>query len=525
MDVKTFDEGKHKSYWIETTPQLEILSQPSPDQIYDVIVIGAGIAGLTTAYLLNRAGKNVLVIDRDSVAEGVTGYTTAKVTSLHTLIYDYLIRTFGFEKAKMYAESQQKAIETIATIIERHNIKCDFVRTSAFTYTEESENIEQIQREVDAAKRLRLPADYVVDTELPYQIEGGIEFRNQAHFHPRKYLLAMAQTFLKFGGLIKENTTVYGFNEGNPCFVRTSNGVFKSHDVVVAMHYPLLSTGLYFTRLYPMRSYVISAYVSEPETVSGMYINTDEPLFSIRPQPTETGRMLIFTGLEHKTGHEENTKSCYQKLYDMIRKRFKIEKLSYYWSTQDNFTPDNVPYIGRMIPSSKHIYLTAGFGGWGMTNGTVSGMLLSDMILERDNPWVDLYNPMRIGQIKGIGKFVGQNFDVGVDFLGGRARRFPQITPNTVAPGNGEVIEYGKKKKAIYKDDTGKIHAVSPICTHLGCIVAYNNAEKSWDCPCHGSRFNIDGKVIQGPATSDLQEENTEPISPSIPPQKPSSTP
>ncbi len=498
-------EGKHTSYWLATTTNPEIYFNNS--KTYDVIIAGAGIAGIMTAYFLSTLGKSILIIERDQVLQDVTGHTTAKLTSLHTLIYAKLAKAFDKDFAKLYGQAQQQAIDTVEKIAKKHEIECDFVKAPAVTYTQKKENLQLIKEEVATAQELGLPASFTVQTELPFAVKGAIEFSNQAHFHPRKFLLGIVQQLIKQNVSILENTIVQDFEDGQPCIIKTSRGEFKAQDLVLATHYPILNKGMFFTRLTPYRSYVIAAYLKD-NPIKGMYINSEEPLFSIRPQPTDKGPLHIFTGFRHKPGHEINTNKYYQNLADKVKTTFNVTSIEYFWATQDNHTLDDVPYIGKITPSTEHIYTATGFGGWGMTNGVVSGMLLADLIAKKGNSWAEVFNPARSEQFKKAGSFVKKNLRVAETYVKDKLKSVPKEKLDSIKQGEGHIIEWEGEKIAVYRDPAGNIHAIKPTCTHLGCTISFNTAEVSWDCPCHGSRFSVDGKVIHGPAAYNLEQLN-----------------
>lgn len=494
--------GQHESYWVATTPKTGYPAW-SGEQGFDVVVVGGGIAGITTAYLLKQAGKKVAVLEAGRIVEGATGYTTAKVTSLHTLIYKHVTDHLGRDRARLFAEAQQSAIEMVASLAQQNAIDCDFIRSAAYTYTASKDKVREIEAEVEAAQSLGLPASLVRETSLPYPIEAAVRFDNQAHFHPRKYLLGLAERISGDGSAIFETTRATSIEDGLPCIIKTEKGEIRAGDVVVATHYPILNDGFYFARLTSTRSYALGAHIDGP-VPEGMFINIEEPLYSVRTQPSEKGPLLIITGQKQPTGRDDTAIERYRELERLTRERFPVRSVEYYWSTQDSRTLDRIAYIGKYTRQSKHLFVAAGFGGWGMTNGTVSGMLLSDMILGRKNPWVEIFDPARVEQVKSAGDFISTNANIVKELAGGLlpAARTEKILamPN----GSARVVDWKGQKIAVYKDEEGSLHGVSAKCTHMGCTVSWNNAEKSWDCPCHGSRFDINGDILDTPALSPL---------------------
>ncbi|WP_144416117.1 FAD-dependent oxidoreductase [Calothrix sp. 336/3] len=494
--------GKSISYWIESTPETNY-SPWENNLSVDVAIVGAGIAGITAATLLKRAGKTVAVIDGEKISRGVSGHTTAKVTSLHQLIYADLIQEHGEDKARLYAQSNQAALELVGKLVAEYGIECDFSRQSAYTFTESANDVEQITAEVEAATKLGLPASFVRETSLPFPVAGAVKFEQQAQFHVRKYLLHLAQNIPGDGSYVFENTRVQNVEEGKPCNVITERGNLQAQDVIVATNIPILNEGLFFAKTYPKRSYIIGARIEQSQGFEGMYIGSGEKYYSIRTTPDENGLLLLIGGGGHKVGSVEHTEEKYEDLQEYARSRFGITSIDYHWSTQDFVSFDKLPYIGKLTPSSQHIYVATGFSLWGMTNGTVSAMVLSDLILGVENPWAKLYDATRATPFLTV-EGLKQNLDVGKHWLGDRLKGLGDSLAD-VKEGEGKIVTVNGEKIATYRDQNGTVNAVSAICSHLGCIVNWNSAEKTWDCPCHGARFSCQGKVLHGPAVNDLK--------------------
>jgi glycine/D-amino acid oxidase-like deaminating enzyme/nitrite reductase/ring-hydroxylating ferredoxin subunit len=497
--------GRPVSLWIATTPETGF-PRMEGDISVDVAVLGGGICGIATALQLKQSGMRVAVIEADRVVKSVTGNTTAKITSLHALIYDYLIKQFGEDKARLYGEAQQAAIERIASLVQEHGIDCDFRRTDAYTYTEREEELDQVKAEAEAATRLGLPAAYVESTPLPFPVKGAVKFTGQAQFHPRKYLLALVEKIQGQGSYVFEETRALDIKDEDPCRVETNRGTVTAKSVVLATHFPYHDPNIYFAAMHPGRSYVLGCRLDGP-VPEGMYITAgEEDVHSVRSNPTDDGGAIWMVGGEkHKTGQGGPTIERYKRLELYARSRFNVSSIEYRWSTQDNNTVDRVPYIGKLSSGSKNLYVATGFGGWGMTNSHVAAMLLTDMIQGRENPWADVFDPSRFKPVTSARDFITENMNVAKEFMADRIGT-PELDDIEELPkGRGEVVEWKGDRVALYKDDEGRVYSCSAVCTHMGCIVHWNGAEKSWDCPCHGSRFNYDGKVIQGPANKDLE--------------------
>ena len=489
--------GKATSVWLDTT---SATAYPALDRdlAVDVIVIGGGITGLTVATLLKETGKSVAVLEAKRVVEDVTGHTTAKITALHTLVYDTLIDRFGEDQARLYGQANLAALEAIAGRAQA--IDCDFERQASYTYAESEAERGRVRREAAAAARLGLPAAYVEQPPLPFPVAGAVRFDHQAQFHPRKYLLALAAALPGEGTYLFEHTPALEVTEGEPCVVTTPHGTVRARDVVIATHYPIHDKAFYFARLSPKRSYVLGVRV-EGDLPPGMYIASKEPEHSLRTQPVAGGQLLLVGGEGHKTGQGGDTEARYRRLEEWTRRQFRVASVDYRWSTQDNHTLDGVPYIGHMSPHAHHLYVATGFAGWGMTHSMVAGLLLTDQILGRANPWESLYDPNRFNA-RSAARFLKENANVAKHFV---ADRVGLPKPDDVRPGEGAVVDGPDGKLALYRDEAGTAHAVSAVCTHLGCAVHWNPAEKSWDCPCHGSRFATDGSVLHGPAQKPLE--------------------
>lgn len=496
--------GKHASFWIDSTTDP---TYPSLENrvIVDVAIIGGGIVGLTAATLLKKAGKTVAIIESKHVAEGVSGHTTAKVTILHKLIYADLIKQIGEQQAKLYAESNQAAVEQVATFVAEEQIDCDFSRQSSYTFAEPEYELDLIKLEVEAAQKLGLAASFATETSLPFAIAGAIKLDNQAQFHVRKYLLHLAKNITGDGSYLFENTRVQKVDEGDSCYVVTELGVITAKDVIVATNLPILNLGLFFAKTYPERSYIVGAKIDPEKAPVGMYIGSGEAAHSVRTTSYQDGLLLLVGGEGHKVGTVTNTEECYQKLESYARDRFSIETFDYRWSNQDMVSFDKLPYIGNLTPFNKHIYVATGFSLWGMSKGTMSAILLTDLILGKSNPYTDLYDSLRATPFV-TAESIRQEVDVVTHWIGDRFKGLSSHSFGEVAKGEGKLLTIDKEKVAAYRDGEGTIHAVSATCTHLGGIVSWNSGEKSWDCPCHGARYSCDGKVIQGPAVKDLEQ-------------------
>ena len=495
---------KAESLWIDTGPAQSPHPRLKGEVRAEVAVLGGGIAGVTTALLLAEAGVSVVLLEAGRLAHGVSGYTTAKVTSQHGAIYARLRSRFGAEVARAYGQANEQGLAWIAERIERDGIDCDLRRQPAYLYASEGSSRSQIEKEAEAAIEAGLPAELVETTPLPYPVEAALRFDDQAEFHIRKYLLALAGRLEGAGCRIFEQSRALGVDAGSPCTVSTAAGTVVAERVVVATHYPFLDRSLAFARVHPHRSYAIVCDI-EGTPPPGMYINADSPTRSIRAVPLDGRELLLVGGEGHKTGEGGDTRERYQRLEEFSRRHWQVRSVDYRWSTQDNVTIDGMPYIGRLVPRNDRLLMATGFAKWGMTGGTVAALLLSDLLLGRDNPWAPLFDPNRLKQVTGGLKLLEENARVGLHFVGDRLRKRGTRSLEDLAPGEGDIVRHGGEKVAGHRRDDGTLVAVSTRCTHLGCQLNWNTAERSWDCPCHGSRFSPEGAVLQGPAVHELE--------------------
>jgi glycine/D-amino acid oxidase-like deaminating enzyme/nitrite reductase/ring-hydroxylating ferredoxin subunit len=499
------DLGALGSLWIDTVerPSLPALRR---DMRADVAVLGGGITGLSTALALAEEGAKVIVLEGRRIGGGATGFTTAKLSSLHGLTYDRLLDRHGDELARMYGEANEAGIAAIAETAERLGIDCELGRKPNYTYAESPGDVDKVEAEVEAARRLGLPASLADGVDLPYPVAAAIRFEDQAQFHPVRYLAGLADALEAAGVRVFERTFAVSVSEGSPCRVDTDRARTVSADqVVVATHIPFLDRGLFFARTHPERSYVVAAEVDAADAPSGMYLSTESPAHSIRAHRLGDGRSFLLVGGEsHKTGQSDAVER-FERLAGWAREHFGVAGFQYHWATQDNMPADGVPYIGRLHPLTSRVFVATGFKKWGLALGAAAARLITDLIQDRGNPWTELFDPSRLRLRAALPSFLKENANVGMHFFSDRL--LLRGSADGLAPGEGRVVSAGHAQRAVYRDDQGEVHALSARCTHLGCIVAWNAAERTWDCRCHGSRFAAGGDVIQGPAVHPLPRE------------------
>ena len=475
-----------KSVWSESCKfrKREALNK---DIKTDVLVIGAGIAGILTAYMLKQKGREVVVIDAAEIASGNTKNTTAKITSQHDLIYSKLITEFGEEKARQYAKANELAIKKYKEIIEDKRIECDFEEKPAYVYS--LNEVDVLKEEVEAAKNLGIDAEFVQEANLPFKINGAVKFNNQAQFNPLKFLKGISNELV-----IYENTRALEIKEN---LVVTSGGNITANNIVVATHYPIMNApGYYFMKMHQERSYVLA--LENTSEIDGMYIDLNKEGYSFRTY----NNLLLLGGISHRTGENEEGGS-YDELRKVAKRLYPKAKEKYYWSAQDCMTIDGIPYIGRYSSETPNIYVATGFNKWGMTSSMVSAMIISDMILEKENDFSEIFSPRRFDLSLSINNIANDLIETAKNFIAQKVY-IPSSEIEHIKNGHGGIIEYNGEKVGVYKNKEGKEFFVSTKCTHLGCQLSWNADELTWDCPCHGSRFDYKGRLIGSPATKDL---------------------
>lgn len=499
--------GQAESYWLKDDggPPFPEVKEPLSK---DVIVLGAGIAGLTSAFLLQRAGLSTAVIEARKVLSGVTGHTTAKITVAHGLMYHYLLSLFGEDGARQYAAANQAGFDTIASLVSEYGIDCDYINRDFYLYAEQEQTFNKIREEAEAARKAGLNPALTKEVPLPFPVAGGLVYPGQAQFHPGKYLRRLLNEFLKNGGEVFENSPALEVTEKTDgCRVKTSQAEVRSRYVVVATHFPFMMNGLYYIWMNPQRSYVLAVRSRNPAP-EGMFFQGTPPYIAIRSQRDGEGELLLISGGDHRTGQGGDTRKYYQDLEEFVRRYFKVESIAFHWSTQDNFTLDSLPFMGPLTSRFRRTFVATGFGGWGMTNGTAAGLTILDLIQGKPHPWPVL-SPARRMPWRGYKELASLNWVLIKAFLGDHLASLRKKDVSALPKGEGKVLRQGSRRLGVSRGEEGELQAVSPVCTHLGCVVRWNTAEHSWDCPCHGSRFSRQGEVLHGPALADLEKDKT----------------
>lgn len=487
------------SYWVDSTEKTNF-KRLSSNLSTDVCIIGGGITGIATAYMLKNSGLDITLLEATNIGMGVTANTTAKITSQHDLFYDYLIKSYDIDTAKKYLDSNEEALHTIENIIKTENINCDFEHQNAYVYTCQKDFIQKIKDEASAVKSLGFDAKLVTETSLPFNIKAGICFPNQAKFHPRKYILGLLPALTNTN--IFENSKVTNIKLKNGSYQVFANGhTVNCKYLVLACHYPIKNfPGMYFLKMYQDKSYVIAVDTKKP-LFDGVYISAEEPVTSFRT----ANNLLLVGGSGHKTGiNNIDLDKSYINLENYIKSIYPDAEVKYRWTTEDCVSLDKIPYIGRFSKLFNHIYVATGYKKWGMTTSHVAAKIISDDILGKGNKYASIYSATRLQPIKNSKAF-GNILNQTVYSLAINKMKKPKLDYSEIKNNCGGIVNYKGKKIGLYKDENGKMYAVKPYCSHLGCELSWNNLEKTWDCPCHGSRFDYTGKAIAEPTTKDLE--------------------
>ena len=511
-----------KSYWIsswqDNKKQYPKLTEKKKEEI---VVIGGGLTGLTTAYYLSKKGKKVIVLEKDKICNHTSGNTTAKITSQHGLFYSYLLQSVGRNQAKQYLEANEMAIKNIEKIIEEEKIECDFEWQDAYVFTQSEKEIDKIKKEVEALKYLDYECEFVDNIEIPIKekqkeenknhiniqkkVIGAIKFKKQAQFNPCLYAQGLANKIEENGGEIYENTKVIDIKkEGNNYEIITEESKIETKKVVIASHYPIINApGFYFMKMYQVTSYLIAIETKE-KLFEGMYINSEDPTVSFRTAKYGDKRILIVGGIDHKTGAKIDLKNSYKRLEEVAKQIYPDAKVLYRWNTEDCISLDKIPYIGEFSNLWPNVYVGTGYKKWGMTTSNVAANIIVDKILGVENKYEEVFKSTRLKPIKNYKELGNMLKEVSYSAIINKLKNIDEYIKD-VKQGEGKIVEIEGKKVGVYKDEEGKVYAVKPYCSHLGCELSWNNLENTWDCPCHGSKFTYEGKSIYDPSIKDLE--------------------
>ncbi len=498
-----------KSLWIEDSiktnyPKLEKNIET------EVCVIGGGIVGAVTAYLLSKEGVNVTVLEKNRICMGVTANSTAKLTSQHGLFYNHLKKEYGVEFEKKYLESNEEGIRLAKKIVNDEKIECDFEIKDSYVFATNEEELEKVKQEIEVLKEIGFEAEFVEKINIPIEkCLGAIKFKDQAQFNSRKYVIQLFERASKLGTIIYENSKVEEIKYDEGIYkISVAENIVKANKVVLATHYPIKNfPGMYFTKMYQDKSYAIAVDINDgkKKMIDGMFIQSCNPVISFRTARYKGKELLIVAGSGHKTGQaNEKIEEIFYNMENYIKKYYPNSKTLFRWSTEDCISLDKIPYIGKFSKLLPNMYVATGFKKWGMSTAHVAGKLIKDLILKIDNKFADIYKATRVEPIKNIKELGNIIKESTYSLVINKIKTAPCEYEN-IKKGEGGIVEINGENIGIYKRDDGSVFAVKPYCGHLGCLVEWNNLEKTWDCPCHGSRYDYSGKEIMEPTVKDME--------------------
>ncbi len=471
----------------------------------DVVIVGGGITGLTNALQLQKTGRNCVVIEAQEIGFGTTGGTTAHLNTMMDTPYYQIKNGFGEKNAHLVAQLARNAIELIERNITEYSIDCGFEKKAAYLFSKNDEQTQELEKIVESTKEVGVDIKYSDTLPVPVFFKKVAKVEEQGQMHPLRYLQGIAKAFENMGGRIIQNCRVTDIQKENEeTMVITSSGKIKAKQVLYATHIPPGVNLLHF-RCAPYRSYAMAVVLKDDNYPDSLIYDLDDPYHYYRTHQLNEKEYLIAGGEDHKTAHEENTLKCFAQLESHVRKYFDVESVAFHWSSQYFEPADGLPYIGHLPGNPENIYVATGFGGNGIIYGTASALILSDLICNGKSDYKDLFNPNRVKPVAGFENFMKEAADVVGELIGKRFSIKKIEGASELAKGEAKVVKYENNTVALYKDESGKLFAVNPSCPHINCVVAWNNAERSWDCPCHGSRFSFSGELLTAPARKNLE--------------------
>lgn len=476
-------------------------------EIYDVVVVGGGITGVTTAQLLQKKGLNCLIAEAQTLGFGTTSGTTAHLNTILDLSYKELEKKFGEENAKLVLKATREAILFVENNVSEYAIDCDFQRKPGYLFSQNKEQTEELKKVYEASLRAGCDVNYADDIPVPVPFEQALKYSGQGQLHPIKYLFSLAKAFEQLGGHIMQQCRVTNVDEKDADIleIETSRGTIMARHLIYATHIPPGVNLLHF-RCAPYRTYAMACVLESGDYPESVVYDMWDPYHYYRTHEIDGQKFLIAGGNDHKTGEEPNTDHCFTNLEAYLRNHFYIKEIAFKWSSQFFEPVDGLPYIGHLPGNPSNVYVATGYGGNGITFSHVAAILLTDMIMGNENDYKKIFQPSRVKPVAGFSNFLKDAADavghlISAPFEGEKIKEITEI-----ASEEARVITYEHKKLAIYKDEQGKIYSLNPACTHIKCMVAFNNTEKVWECPCHGSRFSIQGEMFTGPARKDLEQ-------------------
>ncbi|TCJ13553.1 FAD-dependent oxidoreductase [Flaviaesturariibacter flavus] len=498
-------DGATQSLWQSNVPD-HADSGSMPDRPVDVLIVGGGITGLGTALRLQQMGKSCIVAESHSLCYGTTGGTTAHLNTFFDTTYDIVESDFSEDAARLLHTAARSALDLVKRNIAELGIDCGHSERDGYVYAQTADQEHQLDKMFQASVNAGAEVEYTDQIPVPFPFRKAIVYRRQAQFHPTRYVMALAKAFVAAGGRILQGCRVEQFDKvGELLSVHTSRGDIQAHWLIWATHIPPGINLLHF-RNAPYRSYALALTLDNDQYPEGLAYDLYDPYHYFRTQEVDGRRYLIAGGEDHKTAHVTNTDQCFFALEAYVRNHFAVGEVAFRWSSQYYEPADGLPYIGHLPGNPEKVLVATGYSGNGMTYSHIAAMTLTDLIVKGDSGYASLFAPGRVKPVAGFMDFVKENADVVAQFVGKRIKTEKLRELADLAPGEGRLVKFEGHNIALYKNDAGKLFALNPVCTHAKCVVDWNRAEQSWDCPCHGARYSVTGDVLTGPARANLEQ-------------------
>jgi glycine/D-amino acid oxidase-like deaminating enzyme/nitrite reductase/ring-hydroxylating ferredoxin subunit len=499
-------DGTCTSLWQDTVSAFTPAATAIPlDTVFDVLIVGGGITGISTALSLQKSGKQCVLAEAHNIGFGTTGGTTAHINTVLDHFYSEIESNFGEVGAQKLAMATKRAISLIQDNIKEYGIECGFRIEPGYIFSQDEKQSKELDKILEATQKAGVEMEYSSEIPVPIRFGKALIFSGQAKFHPTQYITGLAKAFENAGGVLLENCRIGNLEKEEHIVVESTLGTIRARQLVYATHIPPGVNLLHF-RCAPYRSYAMALTLKDKNYPDALVYDMHDPYHYYRTQNVNGQDYLIAGGEDHKTGHEVNTEKCFRALESHVRKYFDVEHIAYKWSSQYFETTDGLPYIGHLPGQPEDIYVATGFGGNGITLGTVASFVLRDMIVHGKSEYQEIFDPNRLKPIAGFTNFLREQADVIKTMIGGWISSEKINGLSELAADEARVVKYENEKLAIYRDESGQLHAVNPVCPHAKCTVNWNRAEKSWDCPCHGSRFSMEGEMLTGPSRTDLEK-------------------